>query len=281
MTDFLTQMATRSLARVWAGRKQEPEAALRRRASATEPPPSLTLHPSGFDLIAEVKRRAPSVGDLVSADVPENIVAARAVDYAEGGAAAISVLTEPTEFAGSLADLRDAASVTPVPVMRKDFLVDPYQVLEARAEGGAGVLIIIRMLDDDRIRELLDAAAEMKLFVLLEAFDSPDLSRAGDLATFSRARGVHTLVGVNARDLGTLDVDNGKFRELRDHVPPHVTSVAESGIESESDARDLAALGYSIALVGSSLMKAGDPARKVAAMIAAARSSRRGACASA
>jgi len=225
----------------------------------------------GFELIAEIKRRAPSSGQLrkaTTADV-ENLAAG----YAGAGAAAISVLTEPTEFGGGLADLAVAAAAAgDVPVMRKDFLVDPYQVYEARAGGAGGVLLILRILDTATLDSCIRVAAECGLFVLLEAFDEADLQRAGPATELCRREGVAVLVGLNCRDLATLDVDFGRFALLVDRFPPGVPRVAESGLLGPEQARGVAALGYDAVLVGTALMRAGDPGSAARAILAAGRS---------
>ena len=152
-----------------------------------------------------------------------------------GGAAAVSVLTEPTEFFGSLEHLQAAAErLRPrgCPVMRKDFLVDSYQVLEARANGASGVLLIAAMLSDAKLEEMLAAAAELDLFVLLEAFDTDDLERLTQLAFPSAPQ---VLIGINSRDLKTLAVDFGRFGQLASLIRPDVPAVAESGIETVAD----------------------------------------------
>ena len=231
---------------------------------------------AGFDLIAELKLRSPAAGVL--ADAAEDLPV-RVQRYARAGAAAVSVLTEPSRFDGSLEHLKVAAralSAARVPVMRKDFLVDPYQILEARAAGASGVLLILRMLDDAELAALTDCALESGLFALLEAFDEPDLERAGALVEARRgATGAALLlVGVNCRDLATLQVVPGRLEQLAPRLPAHVARVAESGVTSTADAARVAAAGYDLALVGSALMGEGDPGRLVAAMLAAGREAR-------
>ena len=168
----------------------------------------------GFDLIAEIKRRAPSAGSLREAGAGD--VAHLAAGYSRAGAAAISVLTEPSEFGGSLVDLASAADAGgDVPVMRKDFVVNEYQVYEARAAGAGGVLLILRILDTATLGACIRAAAECGMFVLLEAFDEADLQRAGPAAELCRREGAPVLVGLNCRDLATLGVDFGRFARLR------------------------------------------------------------------
>jgi indole-3-glycerol phosphate synthase len=155
--------------------------------------------------------------------------------------------------------------------MRKDFLTDPYQVLEARAAGAGGVLVIVTMLDDAQIAALLDCARELSLFVLLEAFDRADLERIAELGAGAAPGSTALLAGVNCRDLRTLDVEPRRFAELAQYLPAQLPAVAESGIESARDVRELAELGYSLALVGSSLMRAPDPGEALAGLIAAGR----------
>jgi indole-3-glycerol phosphate synthase len=178
----------------------------------------------------------------------------------------VSVLTEPSRFDGSLDHLRQAAAVLKplgVPAMRKDFLVDPYQVLEARAAGAGGVLVILRMLARAQISQLLDVAAEHRMFVLLEAFDGDDLRVARELLTARPAsRGVAPepiLIGVNCRDLQTLDVVQERFEALAPLLPVGWPAVAESGVAAGSDARRVQNLGYRLALIGTALMAQDDP----------------------
>lgn len=279
--DFLLRMARLSRERAVAAMQERPEAALAARARRLPAPPPLRLSPAGFDLIAEVKRRSPALGTLAGSALQ---VAAQARAYARGGAAALSVLTEPAEFSGELAHLVEAAAAAaPVPVMRKDFLVLPYQLYEARAAGASGVLLIAAMLDDAALREMLDVALELGLFVLVEVFDRADLERAqAALATAGPAEGqdrCRWLIGVNCRDLRTLAVDFGRFAELAPALPRDVPLVAESGVQTEDEAAQVAALGYRLALVGTALMRATDPAATLAALLGAGRDRSR-ACAS-
>jgi indole-3-glycerol phosphate synthase len=282
MADFLDAMAQSSATRTVAAKQAERESALRARALATPTPPALKLHPGGFDLIAEVKRHAPSSGPLAEdADVSPAFAARQADAYVRGGAVAISVLTEPDRFAGTLEDLAAAAKAVPAPVMRKDFLTDPYQVLEARAAGAAGVLLILRIIDDTRLGELLASVAEMQLFVLLEAFDEDDLARAGNALPALASGGTVALVGVNTRNLQSLEVDPHRLADLAKQLPTGVPGVAESGIATPEDATQAVRSGYQLALVGSALMKSPEPTRLAAAMIEAGRAEARNECASA
>jgi indole-3-glycerol phosphate synthase len=271
VADFLKRMAQASRRRVAQAVSVESSSALRRRAQGTLPPRPLRLRGPGFDLIAEVKRSSPSAGVLTDAAASNGFAARQAMTYVEAGAAVVSVLTEPEVFGGSLNDLNEVARAARVPVMRKDFLVDPYQVIEARAAGAAGGLLILRILDRTRLGELLGAAREMRLFVLFEAFDAEDLERARDAVSWARSLGVTALVGLNCRDLTTLEVDRDRFRALRPAFPDHVPSVAESGLQSAEDARVVASLGYRLVLVGSALMRSRQPQRLIERMLEAGR----------
>lgn len=271
MSGFLDEMALQSRRRVTEAGRHESSTSLERRAHAAPPPPPLRLSAQGFDVIAEIKLRSPAAGVLGNAD---DDWLGRAAAYARAGAAAVSVLTEPSRFDGSLAHLREAAArLAPlgVPVMRKDFLVDPYQVLEARASGAGGVLVILRMLPHDVLSALLDTAASLGLFVLLEAFDGIDLGLARKLLD-ARDPGRQTiLVGVNCRDLQTLQVEPQRFAQLAPQLPGLAAAVAESGVATASDAAAARALGYRIALVGTALMGSADPAALLADMLQHAR----------
>jgi indole-3-glycerol phosphate synthase len=270
--DFLRQMAVASWERVRAARAACPQAQLLARAMATPPPPPLRLQPGGFDLIAELKLRSPAAGRLKG---PDEDVAARVTTYARAGAAAVSVLTEPTRFDGSLDHLRGAAQALlplAVPAMRKDFLVDPYQVIEARAAGAGGVLAILRMLSPSELEALVRQARALDLFVLLEAFDEQDLERLDGL--LDRLGGERLLAGVNSRDLRTLQVVPSRLERLADRLPRGIPRVAESGVGSAAEARRVAEAGYDLALVGSALMSDDDPAALAGAMLSAARAAR-------
>jgi indole-3-glycerol phosphate synthase len=271
---LLADMQRASHERVAAAKARTTEAELRARIADSPPPPPLVLANGGFDVIAELKLRSPSQGALAhQASDP----VARLAAYAKGGAAAVSVLTEPTRFDGSLEHLRLAAeTLAPqrVAVMRKDFLVDPYQLFEARERGASGALLILQMVERARLIEMLDCAAELGLFVLLEAFDAGDLEMAAEIAAERRGRSEQVLMGLNCRNLETLAIDPRRFGVLRDKLPAGWPSVAESGVESPRDAAAVAALGYRLALVGTSLMKHKDAARATAQLIEAGR----GAC---
>jgi indole-3-glycerol phosphate synthase len=273
--DFLGQMAASSRARSAEARSRVPELELRARIADLPAVPRLEL--GTFDLIAEVKLRSPAVGLLKAA--AEEDVGARVATYARAGAAAVSILTEPSRFDGSLDDLAAGArALAPlgVPAMRKDFLVDGYQVLEGRAAGASGVLAILRMLPRGELERLIDTALEQSMFVLLETFDAPDIELAHALIDARRAHRDLLLVGVNSRDLVTLKVVPGRLDALASSLPASVKRVAESGVATADDAARMAGCGYDLALVGSALMSAADPAALAQAMLAGARAARVG-----
>ena len=274
MSGFLDDMAAASQARVRAAKARVTEAALLARAEATPAPPQLRLAADGFDLIAELKLRSPASGVLAARDVS---IAAQVTAYARAGAAAVSVLTEPTRFDGSLTHLTEAArALAPhqVPAMRKDFLVDPYQVLEARTAGAGGVLLILRALSRETLGALLECARTQGLFVLLEAFDAPDLERMREVIAADAGRST-LLAGVNCRNLATLEVVPERLLELAPLVPRGVPQVAESGVGGAEDAQRVAAAGYRLILVGSALMRDADPAARARELLEAGRAARR------
>ena len=277
MSGFLDDMARVSAQRVAEALRHESFADLQRRARAAPVSPPLRLSAAGFDVIAELKLRSPAAGVLGKES--EDWLG-RVARYARAGAAAVSVLTEPTRFDGSLEHLRQAAAVLrplSVPAMRKDFLVDPYQVLEARAAGAGGVLVIIRMLSRSRVIELLDAATEIGLFVLLEAFDEQDLQAARELLKACAGRGPRAgqegqvLIGINCRDLQTLKVVPDRFAALAPLLLPGRPAVAESGVASAADARAMQRLGYGLALIGTALMAGDDPSQLLGEIFQATR----------
>jgi len=268
--DFLAGMAESSRARSAAAQARLPAQELRARIADLPAAPKLSL--SRFDLIAEVKLRSPAVGLLKSA--AEEDVGARVSTYARAGAAAVSILTEPSRFDGSLDDLAAgsrALAPLAVPAMRKDFLVDGYQVLEGRAAGAGGVLAILRMLPRGNLEELIDTALGLGMFVLLEGFDEPDIELAHALIDARRAHRELLMFGINSRDLVTLKVVPGRLDALASSLPSSVPCVAESGVATAADAARVAAAGYDLALVGSALMSAADPAQLAGAMLAEAR----------
>jgi len=267
--DFLEQMAAGSRRRLAEGMAREPLGTLRSRCGDLPPAPPLRLS-GDFDVIAELKLRSPALGRLADSDAD---LVARVRAYASAGAAAVSVLTEPDRFDGSLAHLAAAtAALAPlgVPAMRKDFLVDPYQLYEARAAGAGGALLIVRMLSRPALAEMLDCAAELGLFALVEAFDADDVAVASEVLA-AAGRGCPALVGVNSRDLQTLEVATGRLAELAPRLPRDRPRVAESGLRSPEDAATMVRAGYDVALVGGALMAATDPEALLGAMLGAGR----------
>ena len=232
---------------------QDLRAALADVDPAIDPMPHLRTARSS--VIAEVKRRSPSKGHLAEILDP----AALATSYAAGGAAAISVLTEERRFGGSLDDLRAVRAAVPdVAVLRKDFVVTDYQVVEARAAGADLVLLIVAALDDGALRRLHDLARELGLTALVEVHDEPETERAVALGA--------ELVGVNARNLKTLAIDPDTFGRLAPLVPDDRVKVAESGIFGPADVARFVGEGARAVLVGEALVKDGDPRRAVAEM---------------
>lgn len=267
MTDFLRKMAD-------ASRDRASLLEARWQAELLDRPVT-PLKLDRFDVIAEIKDHSPAEGRLAG-DAADR--GARAVAYAEGGAAAISILTEPFRFAGEIAHLEEVVSAVAdleIPVMRKDFLVDPKQVLEARANGASGVLLIVAILDDASLDSMLACASEHSMFVLLESFDEHDLTRSAKLleksAHADRAAACQLLIGVNTRDLRTLEVDATRLERLADRLPSGAVAVAESGLKTPADVARVASLGYATALVGTALMKSDDPRQLVSDMLAAGR----------
>jgi len=259
MSNFLQIMAVASAERA--------AAASMTFSSADFDKPIVPLRPSGFDVIAELKDHSPAEGALRQATRDR---AEQARNYAKGGAIAISVLTEPSRFKGDLLHLEEVVAAVPgTPVMRKDFLLEPVQVLEARKAGASGVLLITTMLSDAKLREMLDVAWQHGMFVVLESFDESDLARSSQLLDNAddagRAAAGQLLFGVNTRNLRTLEVDNERLRHLAPLLPG-ARCVAESGLSVAEDAATIATLGYSMALVGSALMRSDDPAALIVAM---------------
>lgn len=274
-SDFLASMAASSAGRAERAQKLRPASVLLDFLALLPPPVQLRSSDEGFDLIAELKLRSPAQGQLKAAATED--IAGRVLSYANAGAAAVSVLTEPSRFDGSMGHLERAARVlieTGIPAMRKDFLVHPYQVLEARAAGAGGVLVILRMLPRDLLEPLIDTAIEHGLFVLLEAFDDADIALAHELVDARPAARTLLLVGVNCRDLVTLQVMPGHLERHAASLPAGVLRVAESGVLTPEDAARMAHAGYDLALVGSALMSGDDPGALARGMLEAARGAR-------
>jgi indole-3-glycerol phosphate synthase len=213
------------------------------------------LAQAGVRVIAECKRRSPSRGVLRADYDP----AAIAAGYAAAGAAAISVLTEPTFFDGSLDHLRAVRAAVDIPLLRKDFIVTRFQIDEAAAAGADAVLLIVAALDDSALRDLHAHARAVGLAVLVEVHDAEELRRTADLGA--------TVIGVNSRNLKTLDVSTSTFDSLARLLPRDAVAVAESGLKSPAELTRLAALGYRAFLMGERFMTAADPEAALAAFV--------------
>ncbi len=200
-----------------------------------------------MNVIAEVKRSSPSKGNLAPITDP----AALAEKYQEAGAAAVSVLTEQRRFGGSLADLDAVRSRIEIPVLRKDFMVDEYQFLEARAHGADIVLLIVAALSKSQLKDFYDLATELGMASLVEVHTQSELESAMDISP--------RIVGVNSRNLKTLEVSASVFEELIPAIPSSVIRVAESGISTRADVAQAQKAGATAILVGESLVKSGDP----------------------
>lgn len=272
-SDFLACACAQARERVAEARRLVDDEALRARAAARPAPPSLAAAlrtpPAGdVAVIAELKRASPSRGQM--AWIPDP--AAHAGAYAAGGAAAVSVLTEPTHFHGTLADLEVVADAVDVPVLRKDFVVDAYQVAEARAAGAAAVLLIVAALDDEALAALLAAAWDAGLDALVEVHDVAEAERAAAAlaAAGQRAAARPAIVGVNARDLATLEVDPDRFAACAHALPADALTVAESGVAGPDGVARARAAGADAVLVGEHLATAADPAAAVRSLVGSA-----------
>ncbi|CAN5180798.1 indole-3-glycerol phosphate synthase TrpC [soil metagenome] len=248
LADSSKRRSTRSLAQVEAEALARPAAIDAREALAPL---------DRVRIIAEVKRASPSRGPL--AEIPDP--ALLAVSYQTGGASAISVLTEQRRFGGSLADLEAVRDAVTVPVLRKDFIAEPYQVFEARAAGADLVLLIVAALDQPTLLSLHSLIGELGMTALVETHDSEELSRALDVGA--------AIVGVNARDLSTFELDQDLFGRLAGGIPSGVIRVAESAVKTVGDVARYRAAGADVVLVGEALVTGGDPARTLGEFLAA------------
>jgi indole-3-glycerol phosphate synthase len=250
---FLDGILARKAAEVTARRAALPERELAARARDAAPPrgfdAALSARGGPLRVIAEVKRASPSAGAIQTG----LDAAAQARRYTDAGAACVSVLTDGPGFGGSLEDLATVRAAVGVPLLRKDFVLDRYQLLEARAHGADAALLIVAALGDDRLRTLLEGCAGLGLSALVEVHDEPEL----ETALVAGAR----LVGVNNRDLRTFAVDLAVSERLLPLLPEDVKGVAESGIRSPADARRLHRSGAANLLVGEALVRAEDPGR--------------------
>jgi indole-3-glycerol phosphate synthase len=231
------------------------------RAAADRPDPrpfADALRKGRLSLVAEHKRRSPSAGPLGNGSALEEIVSA----YERGGAAALSVLTEGPHFGGSLEDLAAARQATRLPLLRKDFIVDPYQVYESAVAGADALLLIVAALEDAALDELHGQARMLGLDVLVEVHDRSELERAAQLGA--------ELIGINNRDLRTFAVDVGRTFELLPQVPPGAVVVSESGVGARAQLDELERAGVHAVLVGEALMRAPDPEAACRALLARA-----------
>ncbi len=244
---MLERIIVRKREEVSERRMRRPLAALREFPAAPPRDFSAAIAAPGLSVIAEIKRRSPSRGVLREDLDPRDL----ARSYERGGAAALSVLTDREFFGGSEQDLQEARACVGLPVLRKDFTIDEYQVHEARALGADAILLIVRVLSRTQLSELLAAAAAAGLAALVEVHDETELETAVACGA--------VLVGVNNRDLGTFEVSLEVARRLRPRIPPGCLCVAESGIETREDMRVLESLGYDAVLIGEALVRAADP----------------------
>ena len=264
MNDFLPMLLAGVKARTQRAKQDIPPermAALAQRALATRPPVSLSraLAASANEntpaIIAEIKRASPSKGDIA----PNLNAAATARAYEQGGAVALSVLTEETYFKGSLGDIKALRSLTPLPILRKEFITESYQILEAAKAGADAVLLIARILDKKRLSHLLDLTQDLGMEALVEVFDMDDIDKIKGVSP--------PLVGINNRNLKTFDTDTLRAARLARHLPPTTSVVAASGITGPRDiARHLEA-GISAFLVGEALVRAKDSVSLIQEMI--------------
>jgi len=259
MSSILDRIVAETRTRLSDRKRAVPESALRERlaGAAAVRDFAAALAAPGIGVIAEIKRASPSAGVIREACDP----AAIAGGYEANGAAAISVLTEPRHFRGSLDDLRAVRAAVGIPVLRKDFIVDPYQVVDARAAGADAVLLIAAVLDDGDLRALLAAVHGLEMAALVEVHSQGELERV--LATDAR------IVGINNRDLSTFMVDLATTERLvaENDLGGRVV-VSESGITSDEDLRRLARAGVDAVLVGTALMRADDPGRALKRLVA-------------
>lgn len=248
-TDLLADLTAGAVADARVRQEQRSLADVERDALAQ--PPALdaieALAPADtVKIIAEIKRASPSRGHL--AEIPDPVHQAQL--YAEGGAAAISVLTEGRKFNGSLADLQAVSTAVTVPVLRKDFIASPYQVFEARAFGADMVLLIVAALEPAVLTELFSLIGELGMTALVETHSGDEVARAADLGA--------ELIGVNARDLSTFELDRDLFGRLADKIPADAIKIAESAVRTPDDVAHYRAEGADVVLVGEALVT-GDP----------------------
>lgn len=258
MPDILAEIVTRKRIEVAVARDRVPTAALEGRLSvapAVRDFFAALAAPGPIRLIAEFKRKSPSAGEIRPGATIEEVVGG----YAAAGASCLSVLTDGPGFGGNLVDLESARIAVPLPVLRKEFVVDRYQVIEARAHGADAVLLIAECLDDCLLRSLYREILDLGMTPLVELHDAENLARVLDLGA--------TLVGINNRNLKTMTTDLDTVLRLRERVPDEVVLVAESGIKTRADVERLEAAGVAAMLVGESLLTQPDPGRAAAALL--------------
>lgn len=261
MPSILDAIVARKQEEVRAARQRVSLVDLERAAASASPPRDFfaaVTAPGAVRLIAEFKRRSPSAGPIRPGAEVARVVAA----YAAAGAAALSILTDGPGFGGDLADLAVAREAVPLPLLRKEFVIDEYQVVEARAAGADAVLLIAECLDDCRLRSLYRLILDLGMTPLVELHDAANLPRVVDTGA--------TLIGVNNRDLRTMTTDLDHVLRLRHQVPEACALVAESGIRTPADVARLAAEGIDAMLVGESLLASPDPGAAAARLVAAA-----------
>lgn len=217
-------------------------------------------NPDGVEIIAEVKRASPSAGSLANIASPAELAA----QYAAGGAAAISVLTEQRRFNGSLEDFDAVRARVDIPLLRKDFTVDEYQIYEARAHDADLVLLIVAALDDTQLRDYLALTHELGMNALVETHTVEEIERAAAVEA--------PIVGINVRNLKTLEVDTSHYGTLADQLPADVVRIAESGVKQASDVAMYASQGADAVLVGEALVRHGEPTQAIADFRQASRS---------
>lgn len=239
---------------VEARRRDLPQADLESRLSARgeDRPFNEALTRPGLSLIAEFKRRSPSAGQIAAEAVD---LATQVAAYERGGAAALSVLTDERHFGGSLADLRAARAACGMPIIRKDFIVDPYQLYEAAVNGADAVLLIVAALGDEELRSLYEEARSIDLDCLVEVHDGEELERALEAGA--------EVIGINNRNLDDMSVDIATTYELMPDIPAGKTVVAESGISGRGELEELDRVGVDAVLIGTALMSVPDPEAKV------------------
>ena len=258
MADILAEIVTRKRREVAVARESVPLAVLEAAVPEAAPPRDFFAAVSAgppIRLIAEFKRQSPSAGAIRPGASVAEVVSA----YAAAGAAALSVLTDRPGFGGSLADLEAARAAAGLPVLRKEFIIDPYQVVEARVHGADAVLLIAECLDDCHLRSLYRLILDLGMTPLVELHDEANLPRVLELGA--------TLIGINNRDLKTMTTDLGHVLRLQAELPAEAVTVAESGIRTRADVERLEAAGVAAMLVGESLLKQADPGAAAATLL--------------